>query len=156
MRTTPRGLHRATSSRQGARIVAPISLDYGATRGMGGSEPGGGFLSRFGSQPSSYALVREARGLSPRPGLLAYGGIGLKICEPRFAGSKALGPMPAIGRLELLDGRIHHRLRAARRAWGPLCSVVRPDDVVADVGAGSATPSWLAWRAGSRARRATT
>lgn len=62
--------------------------------------------------------------------------------------------MPALARPELLDGSFHHHLlRDTVRLDGyaeAVRRVVRPGDVVADVGAGSGILSYLAWKAGAR------
>lgn len=63
-------------------------------------------------------------------------------------------PMPSLDRGALLDGSFHHHLLSDRdRLDGyaeAIRRVVRPGDVVADLGAGSGVLSWLAWRAGAR------
>lgn len=62
--------------------------------------------------------------------------------------------MPSIGRPELLDGSFHHHLlRDQARLDGyaeAVRRVVKPGDVVADLGAGSGILSYLAWKAGAR------
>lgn len=62
--------------------------------------------------------------------------------------------MPSLDRPSLLDGSFHHHLlRDRARLDGyaeAIRRVVRPGDVVADVGAGSGILSWIAWRAGAR------
>lgn len=62
--------------------------------------------------------------------------------------------MPTIGRPEILDGSFHHHLlRDRERLDGyaeAIRRVVRPGDVVADIGSGSGVLAWLAWRAGAR------
>lgn len=62
--------------------------------------------------------------------------------------------MPSIGRPEILDGSFHHHLlRDRERLDGyaeAIRRVVKPGDVVADVGSGSGVLAWLAWRAGAR------
>lgn len=62
--------------------------------------------------------------------------------------------MRVLGRPELLDGSFHHHLlRDQARLDGyaeAIRRVVRPGDVVADLGSGTGILAWLAWKAGAR------